>query len=121
MAITAFPHPIFQRSMRIISSLSQANPVVVTTTFAHNYETGEIVRIVLPLGYGMQQINQQYTPIVVTGDTTFTMAIDSTHYDPFSVPSTQPQNLQYAQVVPMAELSGQLEGATRNVLPFNAV
>lgn len=120
MAILAIPFPTYQRAMRIIDSITKSNPVTVTTTFAHQYETGEIVRIVIPPVFGMQQINQQYAAITVTGDTTFTMPIDSTTYDVFSVPSTSPLNKQYAQTVPVGELSLQLEGATQNVLPYGA-
>ena len=121
MAILAFPYPIFQRSMRIVSAISQATQAQITTTFNHQYRSGEIVRLVIPLGFGMQQINQMYAPITVTGLTTFTMPIDSTKFDAFSVASTFPDNQQYAQVVPIAEIASQLEGATQNVLPYNAV
>ncbi len=121
MAILAFPYPTFQRAMRIISSLSQASQAQVTTTFAHQYQSGEIIRFVIPLGFGMQQINQMQAPITVTGSTTFTVPIDSTHFDAFSTPSSFPDNKQYAQVVPIAEIASQLEGATQNVLPYSAV
>ena len=121
MAILAFPYPVFQRAMRIISTISQAQQAQVTTTFAHQYKSGEIVRFVMPLGFGMQQINQMQAPITVTGSTTFTVPIDSTKFDAFSVASTFPDNQQYAQVVPIAEIASQLEGATQNVLPYNAV
>ncbi len=121
MAIVAFPFPVFQRAMRIISTISQAPQAEVTTTFAHQYQSGEIIRFVIPLGFGMQQINQMYAPLTVTGATTFTVPIDTTKFDAFSTPSTFPDNQQYAQVVPIAEIASQLEGATQNVLPYSAV
>ena len=121
MAVLAIPFPVFQRAMRIISTISQAREAHVTTTFAHQYQSGEIVRFIIPPGFGMQQIDQMQAPIIVTGSTTFTVPIDSTIFDAFSAASTFPDNQQYAQVVPIAEIASQLEGATQNVLPYRAV
>lgn len=121
MTILASQYPTFQRAMRIISTISQASSAQVTTTFAHQYQSGELIRFVIPLGFGMQQIDQMQAPITVTGSTTFTVPIDSTSFDAFSTPSTFPNNKQYAQVVPFAEIASQLEGATQNVLPYSAL
>jgi len=86
MSILAEANPVFQRAMRVISSITNANPAVVTTTFDHQYLTGLIVRLNIPKGYGMSQANQLYGPITVTGSTTFTIDIDSTLFDTFIVP-----------------------------------
>lgn len=86
MSILAIENPVFQRAMRIISNVTNANPAVVTTTFDHQYLTGMIVRLIIPKGYGMTQANQLYAPIVVTGDTTFTIDIDTTMFDRFASP-----------------------------------
>jgi len=120
MSILATENPVFQRAMRIISSITNANPAVVTTTFDHQYLTGMIVRLNIPRGYGMTQANRLYGPIIVTGDTTFTIDIDTTHFDIFAAPSTFPENQQSAQVTPIGELSDTLLNATQNVLPFPA-
>lgn len=120
MSILAVQHPIFQRAMRIVSNITNAFPASVTTTFAHNYQSGEIVRLVIPLGYGMLEANQKQGTITVTGDTTFTIDIDTTHFNAFTTPVTYPQSYQSAQVVPVGEENDQLEGATQNVLPYRA-
>lgn len=120
MAILAQQNPVFQPAMRIIASITKASPALVTTTFAHNYETGEILRINIPPGFGMQQANQLYAPIIVTGSTTFTIAIDTTKFDTFSAASTFPDNQQYAQVTPIGESNNQLTAAVQNVLPYGA-
>lgn len=83
MALLAVSQPIFQRAMRPIATISNAFPAVVTTTINHQYITGMIVRLNIPLGYGMQQANQLYNEITVTGDTAFTINIDTTNMDPF--------------------------------------
>lgn len=113
----ANPFPTFQRAMRIISAITNANPASVTTTFAHQYGTGDIVRLDVPLGFGMPQINQQIGTITVTSSTIFTINIDSSGFDAFSIPSSPPQQ---AQVVPVGEISANLAGATQNVLPYSA-
>lgn len=119
MAIFANSNPIFQPAMRIIDSITNSFPAVVTTTFDHQYITGTIVRLDIPLGFGMHQANQQTGPIEVTGSTTFTIAIDTTFYDPFSAPATWPLEAQQAQVVPIGEVNETLKAATVNVLNPN--
>lgn len=117
MAILAFPNPIYQPAMRIVTAITNASPALVTTSFDHLYLTGSIVRLDIPLGYGMQQVNQKFGPITVTGATTFTIDIDTTQFDTFSVATTYPYNEQYAQSVPMAEINSLLTSAVQNTLP----
>lgn len=114
----ANPLPTFQPAMRIIAGMTNANPMVITTTFAHQYETGLIVRLDIPPGFGMEQANQQVAEIIVLSPTTFSMPIDSTLYDPFVIPTDFPEFKQSPQVVPVGEENIQLKQATRNVLPF---
>lgn len=120
MAILAQQFPVYQPAMRIISNISNAQQAVVTTTFAHQYLNGTICRIWIPTGYGMYQINNLYAPITVTGSTTFSIAIDSTQFQTWSTPASWPNTAQYAVVVPIGELSGQLTAAVQNVLPYVA-
>lgn len=120
MAYQAYRYPVFQPAMRIVSSISQAAQATVTTTFAHQYVSGDIVRIVIPPGFGMQQINQMIAPLTVTGSTTFTIPINTINFDPFSTPSQRPLNKQYAHVVPVGEINSNLYGAVQNVLPYQA-
>jgi tryptophanyl-tRNA synthetase len=121
MTILAQQYPVFQPALRVVSTITNANPAVVTTTFPHQYITGSIVRINIPLGYGMQQINQMVGEITVTGTTTFQISIDSTSFSAFSVPATQPANQQYVTVVPVGEDNNQLTAAVQNVLPYAAI
>src|ERR1700734_1201635 len=94
----AYRFPIYQPAMRIIAAISNSNPVGITTTFNHQYVSGLIVRIDIPAALGMQQLNQMFGPITVTGNTTFTLPIDSTNFDLFVLP-TQDQGYQDAQSV----------------------
>lgn len=103
--------PTFQPAVRYISAITNSNPAVITTTFDHDYQTGLIVRIVLPDEAGMPQINKKIGTITVTADDEFTINIDTTHFDVFTLPV-----LDYAQVVPIGEDNAILYQATRNVL-----
>lgn len=121
MSIQAQQYPVFQPAMRIITDITNANPASVTTSFPHQYKTGMIVRIILPLGYGMEEINQKFSDITVTGSTTFNINIDTTFFRVFTIPSTAPENLQYAQAIPTGEVNFTVYLATKNVLPYGAV
>jgi hypothetical protein len=120
MAIQAYPYPVIQPAMRIISGITNGFPAVVTTTFAHQYKTGTLMRLYVPVGYGMVQANQLTGEIVVTGTTTFAISIDTTLFDAFTVPITFPDSFQLAQSVPIGENNGILTAAVQNVLPYSA-
>ncbi len=113
----ANPNPVFQPAMRIIAAITNSYPATVTTTFAHQYKTGTIVRLDIPPACGMQQISGQTFPILVTGSTTFTIMADTTNFDPFAIPVSPPPAVNTcAMVVPVGEVSATLLAATINVL-----
>lgn len=114
--ILAVVNPTFQPAMRIVTAITQANPASVTTSFAHQYVTGMIVRIDIPKGVGMYQMNQRFGPIVVTAATTFTIGVDSTFFDALDTITIGALS-QYPQAVPFGELNGQLNAALINVIP----
>lgn len=114
----ANPDPSFQPAMRLIASITNSNPAIVTTTFAHQYETGLIVRIDLPPAVGMQQADGASGTIQVIDDESFFIDIDTRFYDVFSIPeSPGPFDNTCAQVVPIGEVNESIRQATRNVLP----
>lgn len=120
MAILAYPFPVYQPSMRIIASITNAPFASVTTTFNHQYISGTIVRLVIPLGFGMVEANQLFGEIVVTGPTTFTIGIDTTLFGVFAAPSSFPDDAQSAQCVPIGENNNTLKASVQNVLPYSA-
>ncbi len=115
MPVIAVELPTFQPAMRLIDGITNANPAVVTTSFDHQYITGTIVRLLVPAEWGMIQADQLKGEITVTGDTTFSVKIDSLAFDSFVTPAS-PQ--QYAHVVPIGEINEILTAATQNVLPY---
>jgi len=122
----AVPYPMFQRAMRNILSITQAENALVTTTFDgvnpgnHQYSTGLIARIYIPNGFGMVQANELEGVVTVINDTQFTITINTLNFDAFVVPPYQPGNFGTpAQVVPVGEVNNILTEATQNVLnPF---
>ena len=110
-------NPTFQRSMRLISSITNSNPASVTTTFDHNYGTGDIVRLNIPRVFGMTQADKLVGTIAVTGTDSFTIDIDTSGFNPFVVPAPVPWWVsKYAMVTPVGEVTANLNGATQNVL-----
>lgn len=117
MAISAQLRPVFKPAMRIVTNITNAFPAEVTTSFAHGYLDGLIVRLIVPNGYGMEEVNQLSGAILVTGLTTFTIDIDTTQFNPYVTPSA-PYNEQLSQSVPFGEINSTLLSAYRNVLPY---
>jgi len=109
--------PSFERAAKHISAITKANPAAVTTTTDHDYEDGDIVRLVVPRQFGMTQADKLKGEITVTGAKTFTINIDTTKFDTFAVPSPVPWYVNAtAQAIPVGEISANLGGATQNVL-----
>jgi hypothetical protein len=118
MPILAQVKPVFQPAMRVISSITNSAQALVTTTIPHQYDTGMIVRLNLPQGFTMQQVNQKTGIITVINPTSFVVDIDTSLFEPFSSPTSFPDDRQYAQVTPVGEINSSLSDATRNVLPY---
>lgn len=111
----ANPDPRFQPAMRLITGITKANPVVITTSFDHDYTDGLVVRIYVPDHYGMPQINGHTGIISVLSSDTFSMNLDTTNYDSFSAPTAPPYYRFTALVVPIANELGVYNVAVRNV------
>ena len=87
-ACYAVLYPTYQPAMRIVTAISQTNPAVVTTSFAHQYNSGIIVRLDVPVANGMQEISSMPYPnksylITVTGATTFSVPVDATQFSAY--------------------------------------
>jgi hypothetical protein len=111
-------NPYFQPFLTDIATISNSNPMTVTTTFTNNYLTGLIVRLSVPPAFGMIQADGLQGDIIVTGTTTFTLNVDSTHFDTFITPSEPPlqPKLTPAQVTPVGEIAAILTQSFINTL-----
>lgn len=118
MSIDAVANPTYQPAMRIITAITNGFPAIVTTSFAHQYLSGLIVRLFIPRYFGMVQADKLQGAITVIDDVTFSINLDTTYFDPFVVPVQTPLTAQLANVVPFGELTSQFNGSTANVLPY---
>jgi hypothetical protein len=89
---------------QVISSITQANPCVVTTVNTHNYPVGVNVSFLIPRAFGMQQINNVNTQIIAVTSNTMTLNLDSTRFSPFAYPSPLPN--AYTPPTVFADSSG---------------
>ena len=113
----AYTHPVFGPAMRIISAITNAVVPQVTTTFAHGYVDGTIIRFDIPPALGMIQLDQMFSPIVVTGATTFTINIDTTTFAPFAIPGGLSNKINVCGLsVPLASKNDTLKPAVVNQL-----
>jgi hypothetical protein len=102
----------FRPQRMFITSISQADPAVITTSIDHNYMTGLLVQFFLPKDSHMQELNGKSYYITVTGDDTFTIPVDSTNYDAYVDPADP--NI-CGQAVPTGEINSSVLQAVRNI------
>jgi hypothetical protein len=113
----AYTSPVFGPAMRIISAITNAAVPQVTTTFAHGYVDGTVIRFDIPPALGMIQLDQMISSIVVTGATTFTMDIDTTTFAPFAIPVGLSSKINICGLsVPIGSKNDTLEPAEVNIL-----
>lgn len=111
------PSPVFGPVMNIVTAITKADLASVTTLNNHGYVDGTIIRFDIPVACGMRQIDQQTSPIIVTGDTTFSTLINSTKFDTFAVPASPNVHTNICSlVVPIGEVSSTLKASVHNIL-----
>lgn len=119
------PPTLYYPEWRAIASISQANPMVVTTLVRQNYAIGDKVRFQIPTAFGMPQLNSTYNglPVEFTvravnnaiGTQTVTLEADSSAFSAFAWPAVS----SYGQSLPVMIPQG--EGNTNNlagIAPF---
>lgn len=88
-----------------IDSITQAFPMVVTTTTDHHYPAGVKVRFNIPGMFGMIQLNDVESQVLSVTNNTLTINVDSRNYTPFAYPSPLPE--AYTPPVVIPDASGQ--------------
>lgn len=89
---TYLPGVIFIPSSLTITAITQSFPMVITVsvdpiTEANTYIAGMLIRLNIPITYGMSQANRLTPEILAVNGNNISVAIDSTNFDPFSIPS----------------------------------
>jgi hypothetical protein len=81
----------------VITAITQSLPMQVTTTLVNTapnprvntYQPGMNVRLYVPQTYGMYQANNLVGTILGLSGNVFTLGLDSSQFDAFSVPALQ--------------------------------
>lgn len=106
MTITYYPgysQQIITPNLRtqVIASITNANPMVITTVENHGYVAGMDVRFLVPVQFGMQELNNVVAAQVIDlTDNTLTIALDSTRFTTFQYPSVLPTSYTTPSVIP---------------------
>lgn len=85
---------------KTIASITQAFPMVVTTTTDHHYPAGVKVRFNIPGQFGMVQLNGVESQVLAVTSNTLTVNLDSRNYAPFTYPSPLPEAYTPPVVIP---------------------
>ena len=116
MRIVPF-NPRYYPRRRFITAITLAASAVITMSVTHGYVVGEKVRIIVPVEFGMTQINGTLATITAinAGTNTITVDVNSTAFTAFAFPTSAiaAAGVNYAQVVPVGEAA---TGAYANLL-----
>src|ERR1044072_4010796 len=76
-----------------ITNITRSYPMVVTTTFIpetqiNTYISQQVVRLFVPINYGMFQANGLQAEILSVNGNDLILDVDSSNFDTFVIPST---------------------------------
>lgn len=100
----------FVPKRRLLSNVTNALRAIVTTIEDHGYETGQVVRLIVPLAYGMD-LNYVQARINVLSNTEFETDVNTENLLPYVTP-TFPPGFTEAQVVPITGTTDNIAGQT---------
>jgi hypothetical protein len=110
----------------VITAIAQSAPMVVTTTLVNTapnprvntYLVGMNVKLFVPQTYGMYQANGLIGTILGISGNVFTLNLDSTFFDTFSIPGTQVESP--ASLSPYGSKNLQYDNTT-DLVPFQSL
>lgn len=116
------PHPpfnnppiepqFFQPSRFVISDITLGQTTIVTTTENQNYVVGQLVRLIIPIHYGCNQLNNSQGYVIsIPSSTEVEILIDSSQFDSF-VPS--PNLTLYNKTPPQIMAIGEINSGAIN-------
>ena len=113
------PAPVVP-GMLLISAISNSNPMVVTIvdSIYNTYAAGQVVCLTVPSSYGMIQANELTAKILAVDGDDFTLNVNSTKFDAFTIPSpTLPPPSKPASLAP----AGSRNSYNISTEPFRAL
>jgi hypothetical protein len=98
----------------VISDIYLGPTTSVTTTIDNDYVVGQLVRLIIPFGYGSNQLNNQEAYVIdIPTDDTVILDIDSQNYDYFNPSFTG--NLTLPQIIAIGDIGNGTTNGTGNV------
>jgi len=94
----------FVPKRRVVTAITRANPAVVTA-IGHGYTSGDIVRVNVPLNYGMR-LTREALELTVVNVNSFSINEDTVLLDPFVVPAIVP--LTVAECLPISAMTNNI-------------
>jgi hypothetical protein len=105
----------FYPRSRYITAISQANPAVIQFSVTHKFVVGEKLRINIPSGWGMPQMNGLLVTVVAvnTATNTITTDIDSSLFTAFAFPTSAvaATGISFPMAIPIGETAAAPYGA----------
>jgi hypothetical protein len=87
---------------KTILTITNANPMVVTTDQDHGYVAGMNVNFLIPIQFGMQELNRVTLQVISLTSNTVTINFDSTVISAFSYPSPLPNAYTPPSIIPFS-------------------
>lgn len=85
---------------QVIESITNSNPMVVTTENNSNFNPGMMVTFLISPIFGMTQLNGLNLQVLNVNTTTITINVDSTHFTPFAYPDPLPNAYDFPTIIP---------------------
>ena len=85
---------------QVITAITQANPIVVTTVNNSDFIPGMEVLFQIPPSFGMRELNNMTAQVTLVSGTSVTCNIDSTKFSPFAYPSPLPAAYSPPTMIP---------------------
>lgn len=96
----------------LISSISTGNTTAITTSSAHYYVVGQLVRFHIAKPYGMRELDERLAYVTsVPTSTSFEIDVNSVGFSAFVPSPTYPGNVP-AQVSPVGDRNNSTSGLT---------
>jgi hypothetical protein len=86
--------------VRTILSITNSYPMIVTTSGDHGYVLGMRVNFLIPVQFGMTELNDINVQVINLTSDTLTINVDSISFTPFAYPSPLPSAYTPPSVIP---------------------
>lgn len=110
------PKKYYSPSNRYITGITSANPAVLTVSVAHNYLVGDKIRVHVPSGFGMTQIDGMMATVTAVTASTITTDINSLAFTAFAYPTSAiaAVGVSFPHVTPIGEVATKLTSPIKN-------